>query len=354
MFGNFYNNRTVLITGDTGFKGSWLAVWLLKLGAKVTGYALPPLSTEDNFAKAHLADKITHIDGDIRDFKKVQEVLKNCRPEIVFHLAAQPLVLESYNTPRDTFETNIMGTVNLLEAARIFPCVKVFINVTSDKCYANKEWAWGYRENDPLGGKDPYSASKAGSEIVTAAYNNSFFDKQGTLSLASARAGNVIGGGDWGAYRLVPDCIRSLQKNETIVIRNPNSIRPWQYVLEALRGYLHLGSLLLSNGPRYAGAWNFGPYFTTIKSVKNVADMLLTYWGSGGYEIRQPSRALPEANFLHLDISKSVYELGWSPRLTFEQTLQLTVEGYRQMAKIETDTFTIMQEAIEKYLSLID
>ncbi len=349
MFENSYSNRTVLITGDTGFKGSWLAVWLLRLGAKVTGFALPPFSSQENFVRAGLSDKITHIDGDIRDIRHVRQVMAQCKPEVVFHLAAQPLVLESYSSPRDTFETNVMGTVNLLEAARQESCVKAFVNITSDKCYANKEWVWGYRENDTLGGKDPYSASKACSEIVTSAYQHSFFNEPDTMPLASARAGNVIGGGDWGKFRLVPDCIRSLQNNETIILRNPDATRPWQYVLEAIGGYLHLGSLLLAKGTRFAAAWNFGPNLAAMKTVRDVVETLIRCWGKGAYAVDQPSGKLHEAHFLYLDIAKSVYELGWKPRLTFEQAVQLTVDGYRQMAIAESDGFDIMMETIKQY-----
>jgi CDP-glucose 4,6-dehydratase len=353
MFENTYKNHSVLITGDTGFKGSWLTAWLLELGAEVTGFALPPRSARENFVRAGLAGKMTHIEGDIRDIRHVRKVVEQCKPEVVFHLAAQPLVLESYNSPRDTFETNVMGTVNLLEAARLESCVKAFVNVTSDKCYSNKEWMWGYRENDPLGGKDPYSASKACSEIVTAAFQHSFFSGPDSMALASARAGNVIGGGDWGAFRLVPDCIRSLQNSETIVLRNPEATRPWQYVLEAIGGYLHLGSLLLTKGSRFAQAWNFGPGLSAMRTVKDVVETLLRYWGKGTYSVDQSPPKLHEAHFLYLDISKSVCELGWKPRLSFEQAVELTVDGYRRMADTKSDGFKIMAEAIETYDSFI-
>lgn len=284
MFDEIYKNKRVLITGHTGFKGSWLAIWLKELGADVVGYSLDPPSEPNNFEATRLREKITHIHGDIRDLDRLMETFKKYQPEFVFHLAAQPLVRLSYNEPKMTFDTNIGGTVNVFEAVRKTPSVKVLVNITSDKCYENKEWVWGYRENDPMGGHDPYSASKGCAELVFSAYLKSFFSQNAAqksgdmtqlreqlgscpqistsgprLGAASARAGNVIGGGDWGTDRLVPDCIRALSRHQPIGIRSPKAVRPWQHVLEPLGGYLLLGAALWQDPQKYSGAWNFGP-----------------------------------------------------------------------------------------------
>ena len=245
IFNNIYKGKTILVTGDTGFKGSWLAIWLLNLGANVIGYALEPNTKNDNYIICDLGNKITHINGDIRDYQTLLNVFSKYKLEIVFHLAAQTLVLDSYKDPYNTYSTNIMGTINLFEAIRHTPSVKVAINVTSDKCYENREWVYGYREVDPMGGKDPYSASKGASEIITSSYMRSFFNQEDAANIASVRAGNVIGGGDWTDNRIFPDCMRALLNNKPIVIRNPEAVRPWQHVLEPLSGYLTIGSLLL-------------------------------------------------------------------------------------------------------------
>jgi len=247
-FNNVYKNKKVLITGDTGFKGSWLTIWLKELGADVYGYALPPLRDEDNFVKCNLNEKIHHINGDIRDKEHLFKFFDEVKPDIAFHLAAQPLVLESYKNPHYTFETNLMGTVNFFEAVRGTQSVKVAVNITSDKCYQNNEWIWGYRENDAMGGKDPYSASKGASELITQSYLNSFFVKEGTANIASARAGNVIGGGDWADYRIVPDFFKAIEKNDVLKLRYPEATRPWQHVLEPLSGYLNLAMKLFLEG----------------------------------------------------------------------------------------------------------
>jgi CDP-glucose 4,6-dehydratase len=330
-----------------------LTVWLLHCGAKIIGYSLPPCNEKENFVLAGLEKKVTHIDGDIRDLGKLRESIDICKPDIIFHLAAQPIVLESYKTPKDTFETNVMGTLHVLEAARTCASVKAVVNVTTDKCYDNKEWAYGYREIDPLGGKDPYSASKACSELVTASYRNSFFNTDGAAVLASARAGNVIGGGDWGECRIVPDCMRALSNNEPIIIRNPLSVRPWQYVLEALRGYLQLGARMLSGGKSFEGAWNFGPGLANSKRVEEVVKTLIDLWGSGSYAISKTAQSQHEAHYLHLDISKAIQDLQWIPVLSFQETLAFTVETYKKLLEASTHVFDIMGEEVQRYCSRV-
>src|SRR4030043_182379 len=283
MFNNCYKNKRVLVTGHTGFKGSWLLIWLKELGADLIGYALEPPTQPNNFEACQLEKKITHIHGDVRNLDYLLEVFKKYKPEFVFHLAAQSLVRRSYEEPKLTFDTNIGGTVNLLEAVRLVPSVKVLVNITSDKCYDNREWIWGYRENDPMGGHDPYSASKGCAELVFAAYLKSYFSKSSSeasgIGLASVRAGNVIGGGDWGKYRLIPDFVHALVKNQPVEIRNPWAIRPWQHVLEPLRGYLWLGVLLHESPGTYSGPWNFGPNDSDHLKVEEVVNSFIEFWG---------------------------------------------------------------------------
>jgi len=326
MFFDVYSGKKVLITGDTGFKGSWLALWLLELGAEVYGYSLSPEKDEDNYVVCGLENEIKHFDGDVRDLKILVDYFGKIKPDIIFHLAAQSLVLESYKNPQETFSTNILGTINCFEAVRLTPSVKVAINVTSDKCYQNKEWVWGYRENDPMGGKDPYSASKSASEIITSSYIQSFFSNDDTPNVASVRAGNVIGAGDWAENRIIPDYFRAKKTNTELVIRNPNSTRPWQHVLEPLSGYMHLASMLYNEGKRFQGGWNFGPLDTVnrkvaelIKEIEkyNSTDVALAY-------IEENS----ETNLLKLDISKAVNQLNWKPVLDFKQAVKYTSEGY--------------------------
>lgn len=336
MFSNVYKNKTVLITGLTGFKGSWLAIWLKELGAHVVGYSLGPPSEPSNFMATRLQEKITHIHGDIRDLNRLTETLNRYQPEFVFHLAAQPLVRLSYNEPKMTFDTNVGGTVNVFEAVRRAPAVKVLVNVTSDKCYENKEWVWGYRENDPLGGHDPYSASKGCAELVFNAYLKSFFSKNDTqnwaIGAASARAGNVIGGGDWGADRLIPDCIRALSRGQKIGIRCPHAVRPWQHVLEPLSGYLQLGALLYQAPKKYSDSWNFGPDDSSYLTVAAMADKLIKYWGCGVWaNLIGPNgpHAFREANLLKLNCDKAHVELHWHSVLTIDECLQMTVDWYK-------------------------
>ena len=333
MFDNIYKNKTVLITGHTGFKGSWLAIWLKELGADVVGYALDPPGQPNNFEATKLEKKIAHIHGDIRDLDRLMEAFKKHQPEFVFHLAAQPIVRLSYYEPKTTFDTNVGGTVNVFEAVRKTTSVRVLINVTSDKCYENKEWIWGYRENDSLGGHDPYSASKGCAELVFSAYLKSFFSlntaQSRSIGAASARAGNVIGGGDWGADRLVPDCIRALSQNQPIGIRNPHAIRPWQHVLEPLSGYLLLGARLSQDPVKYSGVWNFGPDDSSHLTVSEMADRLIKYWGDGSWNDLSEPNALHEAKLLKLNCDKAHNELNWHSALTIDECLQMTADWYR-------------------------
>ena len=331
---NIYKGKTVLITGHTGFKGSWLAIWLKELGADVVGYSLDPPSDPNNFEATKLQDKITHIHGDIRDLDRLIETFKKYQPEFVFHLAAQPLVLLSYDEPKLTFDTNIGGSVIVFEAVRLTPGVKVLVNITSDKCYENKECSQGYRENDPMGGHDPYSTSKGCAELVFSAYLKSFFSastvQKDLIGAASARAGNVIGGGDWGRDRLIPDCIRALSKDQTIGIRNPGAVRPWQHVLEPLGGYLWLGALLRESPNKYSGAWNFGPDESSHLTVAEMADRLIKYWGDGSWEDFSDQQSLHEAHLLKLNCDKAHAVLNWHSVLTIDECLNMTADWYKE------------------------
>lgn len=327
-FSNCYKGKKVIITGHTGFKGSWLAIWLQQLGADVYGYALPPSSDMDNFVTCKLENKIHHQVGDVRDLEKLKTFFQTVQPDFAFHLAAQPLVLLSYRDPADTFSTNLMGVVNFFEAVRATPSIIAAINVTTDKCYDNKEWVWGYRENDPMGGKDPYSASKGCSELITNSYLESFFRADGTCNIASGRAGNVIGGGDWALDRIIPDYFRALQKGVKLEIRNPHATRPWQHVLEPLSGYLNLASELSLRGKSFSGGWNFGPEDMSNYSVKNLIDKMLLLDSRGGYIIPKEAEKLHEAVLLKLDISKAVNFLKWRPILNFDETVAFTLKGY--------------------------
>lgn len=324
-----FKNKRVLITGDTGFKGSWLALWLKELGADVFGYSLPPKTSADHFNVIGLDKKIQHIDGNILDYKMLSSVFNEFKPEILFHLAAQPLVRYSYQEPKETFDTNISGSVNILEMVRKSSSLKSVVFVTSDKCYKNKEWIWGYRENEELGGHDPYSASKAAAEIVFSSYMDSFFSKNTNLGLASVRAGNVIGGGDWSSDRIIPDTIKSLNDKKHIIIRNPEATRPWQHVLEPLSGYLLLAVKLYQSPANYRGAWNFGPLDSSFMSVKNLVEKVVDYWGSGIIEIKKTNDNLHEAGFLHLNCDKAHRYLNWAPRWNFDETVFKTVEWYK-------------------------
>ncbi len=351
MFNNVFKNKSVLVTGHTGFKGSWLCVWLKELGANVVGYALEPYTDRDNFVVTGLQDKIAHIISDIRDFHALIKIFEEYQPEFVFHLAAQPIVRESYVNPKETYDINIGGTVNVLECCRLTDSVRVIINVTSDKCYENKEWIRGYRENDPMGGYDPYSSSKGCSELVTAAYRKSFFNpydfKVHEKSLASARAGNVIGGGDWQKDRIIPDCIRALENNKPIEIRNPNATRPWQHVLEPLNGYLLLASKMYEDPQKFCGAWNFGPNYDSIIPVGEVADKVVARWGNGSWMDLSNEDAPHEAKLLSVDISKAKSYLKWFPVWDIEKAIEKTVDWYKEYKK--KDPYRICMNQIEEF-----
>jgi len=351
-FSNFYKGKKVFITGHTGFKGAWLTLWLIELGAKVAGYALDPPTKPSVFETLKLKKYVVDIRGDIRDRKKLKAALKKHKPEIIFHLAAQPLVRRSYREPGLTYETNVIGTVNLLEAARETQSVRAIVIVTTDKCYENQEWVFGYRENDHLGGHDPYSSSKACSELVTAAYRNSFFNpkeygKKHRVVVSSARAGNVIGGGDWAEDRLVPDCIRFLIANKTIILRNPHATRPWQFVLDPLSGYLLLAYRMWTYGTDYGEAWNFGPYDEDILSVNKVVETVIKTWGNGKVKVNKS--ALHEAKLLKLDISKSRFNLKWKPTYTAEEAIKNTVDWYKKFYDGNVDMRKFTKNQIKEY-----
>lgn len=325
----FWKGKKVFLTGHTGFKGSWLCLWLHKLGAQVTGYALNPPTDPSLFELARIGRFVTSIIGDVRVRQTLTRAIVSAQPEIIIHMAAQPLVRDSYKIPVETYDVNVMGTVNLLDAVRHCKGVKAFINVTTDKCYENKEWIWGYRENEPLGGYDPYSNSKACSELVTSSFRNSYFNPNDYpahgVAIASARAGNVIGGGDWAADRLIPDCIRAVLKNKKVLIRNPHAIRPWQHVLEPLSGYLVLAQRLYESGPQYVGAWNFGPDDHDAKTVEWIVKNLCMKWGGkASYEIDKGDHP-HEAYYLKLDCSKAKSELGWQPHWDLDKAIESIV-----------------------------
>ncbi|MGP0061589.1 MAG: CDP-glucose 4,6-dehydratase [Beijerinckiaceae bacterium] len=349
---DFWRGRRVLITGHTGFKGSWLSLWLTRLGAKITGFSLPP-NTEPSLYRLAFNEAAEQF-ADVRDLAALRACLASARPEIVFHLAAQSLVHLSYRDPVATYATNVMGTVHLLEAVRETDSVSAVVIVTSDKCYENREWHWAYRETEPMGGYDPYSNSKGCTELVTSAYRASFFGEgSGRLCrIASARAGNVIGGGDWSADRLVPDIIRSFGKGLPVEIRRPNAIRPWQHVLEPLSGYIRLAELLDSEeGAKFAEAWNFGPRDEDCRPVSHIADRLAAYWGNGASWFLTDRPQPHEAGFLKVDASKARARLGWNSRLGLDDALALTADWYRsQLEGKAAGALTLAQ--IERYEAL--
>ena len=367
FFDNIYSGKCVLVTGHTGFKGSWLVLWLANLGAEIIGYSLNPPTEPNHFDLLTLQPSnpltLQSVIGDIRDAKKLNETFQTYKPDIVFHMAAQPLVRYSYNNPVETFETNVIGTINVLEACRQTESVRAVVNITSDKCYENREWVWGYRENDPMGGYDPYSASKGCAELVTSAYRRSFFANPPTLQpssppylqpsnhpalLASARAGNVIGGGDWAADRLIPDVMRAVSRNEKVVIRNPKSTRPWQHVLEPLSGYLALGQKLLEGKSEYSGGWNFGPDDESNIYVEEVVENMKGCWHKIDYQLQPSSSpALHEAGLLKLDCSKAHSKLNWKPVWDIKKTLAITAQWYKEF--YENDRI-MSQRDLDEYI----
>lgn len=350
-----YRNKRVLVTGHTGFKGSWISLLLSQLGADVHGYALDPPTNPNLYTEAKIDKLIKSYYGDVRNYKDLLKAINEIKPEIIFHMAAQPLVRDSYLNPVETYEVNVMGTIKLFEAIRQTPGIKAIINITTDKCYENKEWHWGYREDDRLGGYDPYSNSKGCSELATQSFRDSFFnpkeyDRHG-VSIATARAGNVIGGGDWGKDRLIPDIIQALSCKQEVILRNPNSIRPWQHVIEPLTGYLQLGTRLISDGPVFGEAWNFGPDVNDCKTVEWITDYICKKWGASASYNASRGTHLHEATFLKLDCSKAKAELGWQPKWNIAETLDRTVEWHKNRISGK-DVQSLCSEDIKAYFNI--
>ncbi len=344
----FWRGRRVFLTGHTGFKGAWLSLWLQQLNAEITGYALQPPTDPNLFEVASVAQGMKSVIGDIRDSATLAHAIRQAEPSVVIHMAAQPLVRRSYLDPVETYSTNIMGTVHLLEAVRQTPSVRAMVNVTTDKCYENKEWGWGYRENEPMGGFDPYSSSKGCAELVTAAYRNSFFNptkySEHQVALASARAGNVIGGGDWAQDRLIPDILAAFEKSEPAIIRNPHATRPWQHVLEPLRGYLTLAEKLCSEGVAFAEGWNFGPNSDDVRPVEWIVGQLAQKWSHGASWQIDAGDHPHEASYLKLDISKASQRLNWQPIMRLDQALGMIVDWVRaKQAGADLRAFTLAQ-----------
>ena len=352
---DFWSGKRVLITGHTGFKGSWISLWLQSLGAEIVGYALPPTISTSLFNLTDIDKNMHSVFGDIRDLNNLTQVFNDHKPEIVIHMAAQALVRESYRNPVDTYSTNVMGTVNVLEAIRKTPGIKSVVIITTDKCYENREWFWGYRENEPMGGYDPYSNSKGCAELVSSSYRSSFFNEKDYathgVAVATARAGNVIGGGDTAAYRLVPDIISAFENGDTVHIRNPHAIRPWQHVLEPLNGYLTLAEHLYTKGIKYAEAWNFGPLDEDAKSVGWIVNKMKEIWGGQANWKIDTAEQPHEAHFLKLDISKARSLLGWEPKLHLGDSLQLIVDWSRKSREGE-DLRAFSLEQIHHYQNL--
>jgi CDP-glucose 4,6-dehydratase len=346
-----WRGRRVLVTGHTGFKGSWLSLWLHQLGAEVSGLALAPPTDPSLFEKARLQELVGHFEGDVRDFDTVKNVIDAVQPEVVFHLAAQSLVRYSYQEPVETYATNVMGTVHVLEACRTAG-VKAFVCVTSDKCYENREWVWPYRENDPMGGHDPYSSSKGCAELVVSAYRRSFFPihsiAAGGMGLASVRAGNVVGGGDWAADRLIPDLVRAFERGSPPEIRSPNAVRPWQHVLEAIGGYLTIGGQLLAGNPTMADGWNFGPADDDARPVSWIVERMRAAWGDTENAAPFTGDVSHEAGLLKLDCSKSRAMLGWRPSLPLEEALAWIVDWHKRV-NAEEDAAEVTLAQISAY-----
>lgn len=354
LFNDFFRDRRVLVTGHTGFKGSWLSIWLRELGAKVIGVSLDP-QVGGVFEQSGIGSQIeADLRADIRDGMRLKEIFSEYQPEIVFHLAAQPLVRLSYEIPVETYEINVMGTINVMEAMRTTDSVHVGVMVTTDKCYDNKEQLWGYRENEPFGGYDPYSSSKGAAEIAIQSWRRSFFNpndygKKHHVSIASVRAGNVIGGGDWAKDRIIPDCIRALEAGKPIEIRSPHSVRPWQHVLEPLYGYMLLASRMWDEPTKYCEGWNFGPKLDSVADVWTIASKLIGNYGKGELKEASNPEALHEANLLLLDITKAKFRLGWSPRMNIDQCVAMVADWYKRY-KTE-NVYKLCVEQIEEYVS---
>ena len=347
---NFWKGKRVFLTGHTGFKGSWLSLWLQLMGAEVKGFSLTPPTTPSLFAEANVAQQMQSEIGDIRDFSKLSESIRSFNPDVLLHLAAQPLVRLSYKEPIETYSTNVMGTVNVLEASRYASHLKAIVVITTDKCYENREWEWGYRENEPMGGHDPYSNSKGCAELVVSAYRRSFFHTNDTAAVASARAGNVIGGGDWAEDRLIPDILRAFEKQQPVIIRNPLSTRPWQHVLEPLSGYLVLAQQLYNQGKTFAEGWNFGPKDDDCQTVQWILDKMVHFWGEGAHYQIDNSEQPHEANFLKLDCSKAASRLKWHPQWRLEQTLEQIIQWHRAWLQGEEMQTHCLRE-IKEYMN---
>lgn len=351
----FWQGKRVLITGHTGFKGSWLSTWLRRLGADVTGYSLPAPTVPSMYEAGHVADGIRSIEGDVRDFESLVACVSKHEPDVVIHLAAQAWVRAGYADPLTTYTTNVTGTLHVLEAVRRTPSVRVTVAITSDKCYENQEWIWGYRENDRMGGHDPYSSSKGCAELLISAYRDSYFPPERIaehgVALASTRAGNVIGGGDWSADRLVPDIMRAIMDRKSVEIRRPGAVRPWQFVLEPLRGYLDLAERLWTDGEAFAGGWNFGPDTEQIQPVRWIVERLSRQWGDGASWALDEATHPHEDHFLRLDCTKAKALLGWRPVLDLETTLDWIVEWYRAYLRGD-DVRALTEMQIERYESL--
>ena len=349
---SFWKGKKVFLTGHTGFKGGWLSLWLSSMGSVVKGFSLPPDTTLSLFNAAKISSLMDSEFGDIRDLQNLSKSMKAFNPDILIHMAAQPLVRLSYKEPISTYSTNVMGTVNVLESAKHCQNLKAILSVTTDKCYDNKEWEWGYRENEPMGGHDPYSSSKACAELVTAAYRNSYFNGKDKANVATARAGNVVGGGDWSEDRLIPDFIRAVSIGEKVKIRNPRAIRPWQHVLEPLSGYLMLSERLYNDGEAYAEAWNFGPDDSQTINVEAIINDICAQWGEGAvYEIEEKND-LHEAKYLKLDCSKAKTRLNWQSKMNMNTTIKLIVDWHKTFEQSPDRTREITEHQIKQFLNI--
>ncbi len=349
---NIYSGKRVLITGHTGFKGSWLSIWLHSIGAKIIGVSLNPATDRDNYVLSGIGDKIeADIRADIRDGEKMKEIFAKYRPDIVFHLAAQPLVRLSYDIPVETYKTNVMGTINILEAIRSTDSVKVGVMITTDKCYENREQIWGYREDDAMGGYDPYSSSKGAAEIAISSWRRSYFNPmkftEHGVSIASVRAGNVIGGGDWALDRIIPDCIRAIEQGQPIIVRSPNAVRPWQHVLEPLNGYLMLAAKMLKTPTVYCEGWNFGPDAAGLVPVKEIVELIMDNFDYHNMIDASTPNAPHEANMLSLDTTKARHFLGWQPKLNIQQTIKYVSDWYKNYHT--TDVYEMCLKQINSF-----